>query len=37
MKILIDKGLTLKIKKYIFNTMTVNYLRMIYIPEGLKI
>jgi hypothetical protein len=36
-KTLIDKGLTLKIKKYTFNTTTVNYLRIIYTPEGLKI
>jgi hypothetical protein len=34
---LIDKELTLKIKKYIFNTTIVNYLRIIYILEGLKI
>jgi hypothetical protein len=34
---LIDKGLTLKIKKYIFNTTTVNYFKIIYILEGLKI
>ncbi|EED15766.1 gag/polymerase/env polyprotein, putative [Talaromyces stipitatus ATCC 10500] len=34
---LMEAGLTLKIKKCEFDTTTVNYLGMIYIPEGLKI
>ena len=34
---LIDIGLTLKIKKYKFNIIIVNYLRIVYILEGLKI
>ena len=34
---LIDTGLTLKIKKYKFDTITVNYLGMVYTLEGLKI
>jgi hypothetical protein len=37
MKMLMDEGLTLKIKKYVFNTTIVNYLGMIYTPERLKI
>ena len=37
MTALMDKGLTLKIKKCAFDTTTVNYLGMIYMPEGLKI
>jgi hypothetical protein len=37
MKTLMDEGLTLKIKKCAFDTTTVNYLGMIYTPEGLKI
>jgi hypothetical protein len=37
MKTLIDEGLTFKIKKCVFDTTTVNYLGMIYTPEGLKI
>jgi hypothetical protein len=34
---LMKAGLTLKIKKCEFDTTTVNYLGMIYTPEGLKI
>ncbi|EED18404.1 retrovirus polyprotein, putative [Talaromyces stipitatus ATCC 10500] len=34
---LMEAGLTLKIKKCEFDITTVNYLGMIYIPEGLKI
>src|SRR6476660_3192094 len=37
MKTLMDKGLTLKIKKCAFDTTTVNYLVMIYTPDRLKI
>jgi hypothetical protein len=37
MKILMDAGLTLKIKKYEFNIITIKYLRMIYTPDKLKI
>ena len=34
---LMNAGLTLKIKKCEFDTTTVNYLGMVYTPEGLKI
>jgi ABC-type branched-subunit amino acid transport system substrate-binding protein len=34
---LIKTGLTLKIKKCEFDTTTVNYLGIVYTPEGLKI
>lgn len=37
MKVLMDAGLTLKIKKCEFDATTINYLGMIYTPEGLKI
>jgi hypothetical protein len=34
---LMKAGITLKIKKCEFNTTTVNYLGMVYSPEGLQI
>ena len=34
---LINIGLTLKIKKYKFNTTIINYLEIVYTLEGLKI
>jgi hypothetical protein len=37
MKMFMDEGLIFKIKKYVFDTMIVNYLGMIYTLERLKI